>query len=226
MITERIREQLFAHKDEEYQKFQSKLIPNIPAESVIGVRTPILRQMAKDLGKHPEIEAFLNDLPHQYYEENNLHGFIICSLKDFDACIDKLNVFLPYVDNWATCDQPTAKVMQKNTDKLLPMIKKWLASDEVYTIRFAINCLMRFYLDENFEIEYLDLVSGVENPDYYVKMVVAWYFATALAKQYDATITYIEKHVLEEWTHKKTIQKAIESYRITPEQKEYLRSLR
>lgn len=226
MVIEEIRGQLFANKDEEYQKFQSKLIPNIPAESVIGVRTPVLRQMAKNLGKHPEIEEFLNDLPHKYYEENNLHGFIICNIKDFETCIDRWNAFLSYVDNWATCDQSTAKVMQKNTEKLLPIIKKWLASGEVYTVRFAINCLMRFYLDDKFEIEYLDLVSGVENPDYYVKMVVAWYFATALAKQYDATIPYIEKRVLPEWTHKKTIQKAIESYRITPEQKDYLRSLR
>lgn len=226
MIKEYIREQLQSFRDVEFGKFQCRLIPNIPPESIIGVRTPVLRRMAKELAARPDIDLFLADIPHKYFEENMLHMFVICEGRDYQRCVEQIEAFLPYVDNWATCDLPSAKIMKKHTEELYPILKRWITSDAAYTIRFGINCLMRFYLEEHFEIEHLDLVSGVENPDYYVKMVVAWYFATALAKQYDVTIPYLEGHVLEEWIHKKTIQKAIESFRVTPEHKEYLRTLR
>ena len=213
-------------QDEEYRVFQSKLIPTVDPKQVIGVRTPVLRKLAKELMKQEGAEKFLTKLPHEYYEENQLHGFMIGEIKDFDTCVAETERFLPYVDNWSTCDQMPPKCFKKHREELLEYIKKWMSSDQIYTVRFGIGMLMRLYLDDAFRPEYLDMVAAVQSEEYYVKMMVAWYFATALAKQYEATIPYIEEHRLPVWTHNKTIQKAVESFRITPEQKEYLRTLK
>lgn len=221
-----ITEQLFALQDLEYKQFHSKLMPTINPDVIIGVRTPALRSLAKKMRKSTEVENFLQQLPHTFYEENNLHGFFIESIKDFDSCIAALNIFLPYVDNWATCDMMSPKVLKKDLSKLYEQIKTWIASGETYTIRFGVNMLMKYYLDEAFLPEYPELVASIDSEEYYVKMVVAWYFATALAKQYDAVLPYIEEHRLDAWTHNKTIQKAVESYRILPEQKVFLKSLK
>lgn len=225
-ICNMIREKLFELRDENYKEFHAKLIPTVPKENIIGVRTPVLRKYAKEMSKHPQICEFLEKLPHQYYDENNLHGFIIESYKDYDKCLSAVETFLPYIDNWATCDMLAPKVFGRNTGELLEPIHKWIASEDTYTIRFAINMLMRFYLDAEFSPKYLELVAGVKSAEYYVKMVIAWYFATALAKQYDTVIPFLEQRRLEPWTHNKAIQKACESYRITAEQKVYLRSLK
>lgn len=225
MKTEEIRQKLFENRDEKYQSFHSKLIPNIPSETVIGVRTPVLRKLAKE-AYLDGADEFLANLPHKYYDENQLHFFIVGMIKDYDACIKRVEEFLPYVDNWAVCDQVGFKQFEPHKAELLEKIRLWITSEHTYTIRFAVNMLMKFYLDDDFDEEYPKMVSAVKNDDYYVKMVVAWYFATALAKQYDSIIPYIKEHRLEEWTHRKTIQKAIESYRITDEQKAYLRTLK
>lgn len=221
-----ITEQLFALQDLEYKQFHSKLMPTITPDVIIGVRTPQLRSLAKKMRESTEVEPFMNQLPHHYYEENNLHGFLIENIKDFDSCIAALNIFLPYVDNWATCDMMSPKVLKKDLPKLYEQIKKWIASGETYTIRFGVNMLMKYYLDEAFLTEYPELVASIDSEEYYVKMVVAWYFATALAKQYDAVLPYLTEHRLDAWTHNKTIQKAVESYRITAEQKTYLKTLK
>lgn len=221
-----IREKLFELRDEEYKSFHAKLIPTVPAETIIGVRTPVLRKYAKEMSKDPQIDGFLTDLPHKYYDENNLHGFIIEQYKDYGECLTAVERFLPCIDNWATCDMMAPKVFGRHTEKLIIPIHKWIASEDTYTIRFAMNMLMRFYLDDKFKPEYLELVSGVKSEEYYVNMMVAWYFATALAKQYDAALPYLEERRLSVWTHNKTIQKACESYRITAEQKAYLRGLK
>ena len=221
-----IRTRLFEMQDLKYKDFQCKLLPTVNPEVVIGVRTPELRKFSKELKKMPEAESFLAILPHQYYEENNLHGFLLSEMKDYDACITGLTAFLPYVDNWATCDLMSPKVFKKHLPELLVPIQEWLHSEKTYTIRFGIEMLMSFYLDDAFSPEYPALVAAVKSEEYYVNMMIAWYFATALAKQYDTILPYIEKQCLEKWTHNKTIQKAIESYRITDEQKVYLRSLK
>ncbi len=221
-----ITEQLFALQDIDYKQFHSKLMPTINSDVIIGVRTPELRKFAKQLAKSTDVELFLQELPHRYYEENNLHGFLIESIKEFDACIAALNQFLPYVDNWATCDMMSPKVMKTDLPELYEWVKVWIASGETYTVRFGVNMLMKYYLDETFLPEYPALVASIQSEEYYVKMVVAWYFATALAKQYDAVLPYIEEHRLDAWTHNKTIQKAVESYRILPEQKLYLKTLK
>ena len=221
-----ITEQLFALQDIDYKQFHSKLMPTINPDVIIGVRTPELRKFAKQLAKSTDVELFLQELPHRYYEENNLHGFLIESIKEFDACIAALNQFLPYVDNWATCDMMSPKVMKTDLPELYEWVKVWIASGETYTVRFGVNMLMKYYLDETFLPEYPALVASIQSEEYYVKMVVAWYFATALAKQYDAVLPYIEEHRLDAWTHNKTIQKAVESYRILPEQKLYLKTLK
>ncbi|MCM1545070.1 MAG: DNA alkylation repair protein [Ruminococcus sp.] len=221
-----VQEKLFSMQDEKYKAFQSKLIPNIDPNAVIGVRTPQLRAFAKDFAKHPQAEEFLSALPHKYYEENNLHGFLLEHIKDYDTAAEAVEKFLPYVDNWATCDMMRPKVFGKNKDKLLEKIKKWIAADDTYTIRFAIEMLMTFYLDDAFKVEYAKMAAAVGSEEYYVKMMIAWYFATALAKQYDSIIPFIEEKRLEKWTHNKAIQKAIESRRITDEQKKYLRTLK
>jgi len=201
-------------------------MPTISPDVIIGVRTPALRKLAKETAKSTEVERFLQELPHTYYEENNLHAFLIEGIKDFDACIAALNEFLPYVDNWATCDMMAPKVLKTNLPKLYEWIKIWIASGETYTIRFGVNMLMKYYLEEVFLPEYAELVASIRSEEYYVKMVVAWYFATALAKQYEAVLPYLTEHRLDVWTHNKTIQKAVESYRITPEQKLFLKSLK
>lgn len=225
-ICEEIRAELFAMQDPEYRDFQAKLIPNVEKEAVIGVRTPALRKYAREAAKKPEIQEFLAALPHRYYDENNLHGFLTEQIKDFDKCMEAVEAFLPYIDNWATCDMLSPKVFGKHTDRLLPAVRSWLASGETYTVRFGVNMLMRFYLDGEFRPEFLELAAGIRSDEYYVKMVVAWYFATALAKQYDAALPFLEQKRLEEWTHNKAIQKARESFRITAEQKEYLKTLK
>jgi len=225
-IEQYIQSRLFELQDFAYKEFHSRLMPTVEKEKVIGVRTPALRKLAKEVVKMPEASAFMQILPHTYYEENNLHGFLIESIKDYDTCIASLNQFLPFIDNWATCDMMTPKVLKKYPDKLLEQIKIWIKSEKTYTLRFGIEMLMKFYLDENFKVEYAKMVSQVKSEEYYVKMMVAWYFATALAKQYESVIPMIETKQLEKWTHNKTIQKAVESYRITKEQKEYLRTLK
>lgn len=225
-VEEYVRTRLFELKDLKYREFHSRLMPTVAPELVIGVRTPKLRKFAKEFGKMPEAEEFLKILPHKYYEENNLHGFLVENMKDYGACVTAVNTFLPHVDNWATCDLMRPRVFGKHLKELLEQIKIWMESKETYTIRFGIEMLMTFYLDEEFDIGYPELVAGVRSEEYYVNMMIAWYFATALAKQYEAVLPYIEKQRLEKWTHNKTIQKAIESYRISPEQKAYLRTLK
>ena len=226
MKTDSIREELFRLQDVEYRDFQKKLIPTVDPESVIGVRTPELRKLAKDLYRQPEAAEFLNTLPHEYFDENQLHAFMISEEKDFDRCIVEVEAFLPYVDNWATCDQLSPKAFGKNKDRLLLHIRNWIESDHTYTKRFAIGMLMQHYLDDDFDPDYPEIVAKVRSEEYYVNMMIAWYFATALAKQYDAAIPYIEGQRLDVWTHNKAIQKARESRRITPEQKEHLKTLK
>ena len=221
-----IRQGLFALKDEKYREFHKKLIPTVDENTVIGIRTPALRKYAKEVSGTPGAEVFMQTLPHEYYEENNLHGFLIEGMKDYDECIVCLDAFLPYVDNWATCDLISPKVFKKHKDELLVKIKEWMASDRVYTIRFGMEMLMTHFLDEDFKPEYLGMAADVHSEEYYVNMMIAWVFATALAKQYEASLPYIENHCMDRWTHNKTIQKAIESYRITDEQKRYLKSLK
>lgn len=209
-----------------YRDFQAKLMPTVAKETIIGVRTPAMRALAKELKGTELASNFLKELPHQYFDENQLHAFLINELKDYDECLQELERFLPYVDNWATCDQLSPKVLKKQPEATLEAIRKWMASEHVYTIRFGMEMLMSFYLDAWFKPEYLVWVAADRNDEYYVKMMVAWFFATALAKQYEATVPYLEQRLLPEWSHKKAIQKACESYRITKEQKEYLRTLK
>ena len=221
-----IQERLFKLQDKKYKDFQSKLIPTIDPDNIIGIRTPEIRKYAKELVKENNYSSFLDELPHKYYEENLIHFFVISMIKDFDECIKRVEEFLPYVDCWPVSDQATPKVFKKNHTKLLPHIKKWISSKHIYTVRFGIRMLMNEFLDDDFKEEYLELVSNIKSEEYYVNMMIAWYFATALAKKYDKTIIYFENYKLSEWVHKKAIQKAIESYRITQEQKDYLRGLK
>ena len=223
---EKIREKLFSMQDKKYRDFQAKLIPTVATDSVIGVRTPALRTYAKELLKEGKYEAFLQDLPHRYFDENQLHAFIISGIKDYEKCMEEVCRFLPYVDNWATCDQMSPKVFRKQKAELLKQIKKWIKSDETYTVRFAIGMLMEHFLDDDFAPEYPKMVASVRSEEYYINMMIAWYFATALAKQYEAVLPYIEEKKLDPWTHNKAIQKSVESYRITDEQKTYLKSLK
>ena len=226
MSGEEIRKKLFELQDESYRELQKKIIPTTDPGSVIGVRTPQLRAFAKELLKDGDVTAFLDDVPHRYFDENQLHAFILSEIKDYSRCIAEVECFLPYVDNWATCDQLSPKVFKKHRPELLEHIKTWIASDETYTIRFGIGMLMQHFLDEDFDPAYPEMVAAVRSDEYYVNMMIAWYFATALAKQYEAVLPYIEGSRLEIWTHNKAIQKSVESYRITPEQKEYLKTLR
>ena len=221
-----IHERLLELKNEEYRQFTARLVPNIPAETIIGLKTPEMRAIAKNIFMDTDRDIFLNALPHEYYEENLIHFFVISMIKDFEECIQRVEAFLPYVDCWPVSDQATPKSFRKNHEKLLPYIRKWISSEHVYTARFGIRMLMNEFLGEDFREEYLELVATKKGDDYYLKMMVAWYFATALAKRYDETLPYIENHVLDEWTHRKAIQKAVESYRVTDEHKEYLKSLR
>lgn len=226
MITDEIKDALFALQDTTYRDFQAKLIPGIESGSMIGVRTPELRKLAKQMTKREEIDGFLEALPHTYFDENQLHAFIISERKDFERCVEEVKRFLPFVDNWATCDQMSPKVFKKHRQELLPYIRTWIASDKTYTVRFGIGMLMEHFLDEDFDPAYPEMVSKVRSEEYYVNMMIAWYFATALAKQYEAVLPYLEEARLSPWTHNKAIQKAVESYRITPEQKGHLRGLK
>lgn len=250
-----IQQELFRLQDRKYKEFQAKLIPTVDPDKIIGVRTPALRAYAKELIRRDRVEKqaagictagqktnaagkgnektvsdvmsrFIDKLPHDYFDENQLHAFIISELKDYKKCISEVRRFLPYVDNWATCDQLSPKVFKNDRLSLLKEIKRWLGSDETYTARFAVGMLMRHYLDEDFDESYPKMVAAVRSDEYYIKMMIAWYFATALAKQYETVLAYIEEQRLDIWTHNKAIQKAIESRRITPEQKEYLRKLK
>ena len=226
MISEEIREELFRLRDNKYRDFQIKLIPTVGQDSVMGVRTPELRKLAKQAAKREDVKSFLHDLPHRYFEENQLHAFIISEFKDYWTCMEETERFLPYVDNWATCDQMSPKVFKKHRNELLERIEKWIRSGETYTVRFGTGMLMEHFLDGDYDPAYPEMAAGIRSEEYYVNMMTAWYFATALAKQYDTVIPFIEDKRLDAWTHNKAIQKALESYRIAPERKEYLRSLR
>lgn len=221
-----VYERLLKVQDKEYRDFQIKLVPNISPDAMIGVRTPDMRNIAKEVFKSDERDAFLKKLPHKFYEENLVHFFLIAMIKDFDECVKAVDEFLPYVDCWPVSDQATPKSFKKNHEKLLPHIKKWIASDHVYTARFGIRMLMNEFLGDDFKKEYLELVASKRGEDYYLKMMVAWYFATALAKQYDESVKYIEERKLDDWVLKKAIQKAVESYRVSDEHKEYLKTFR
>ena len=221
-----ITEELFALQDVAYADFQAKLTPNIPRERFIGVRVPEARKLAKRLAQEPEAAIFLRDLPHTYYDENILHSLLLSEMKDYDACIAAVDAFLPYVDNWAVCDILSPKIFKKHKTALLEKIKEWSASKKTYTCRFGIEMLLSHFLDEDFRPAYLEIPASVHREEYYVRMMTAWFFATALAKQWDATIDYLEDRRLDTWTHNKTIQKARESKRITPKQKEYLKTLK
>lgn len=224
MITDKIRDRLIQISDEEYKDFHSKLMPTVDKNTILGVRTPKVRAFAKELKNTSNIDDFLNDLPHKYYEENNLHGFLLEYIKDFDLCINRIDEFLPYVNNWATCDCVKPKIFKKHKDELLVYIKKWIESGDTYTVRYGVNMLMGFYLDEDFDTCYLQMAADIITDEYYVKMVIAWYFATALAKHYEETLPFITEKKLEKWTHNKAIQKAIESNRITLDQKNFLKT--
>ena len=226
MLVDEIRKELYLLQDIKYRDFQRKLIPTAKPDTVIGVRTPELRKYAKKLVHQENIQEFLHDLPHRFFDENQLHAFIISEIKDYDLCMRELLSFLPFVDNWATCDQLSPKVFKKHRSELIQQIKTWIQSEQTYTVRFGIGMLMQHFLDEDFDPIYPKIVSDIESDEYYVNMMIAWYFATALAKQYDAVLPFITDQKLNAWAHNKTIQKAIESYRITPEQKVYLRSLK
>lgn len=221
-----IREELFALQEVSYGDFQAKLTPGIPRESFIGVRVPKARKLAKKLVKESETEIFLDNLPHKYFDENMLHGLIISEMKDYDMCIAYVDKFLPYVDNWAVCDTMSPKAFKKNKVTLIEKIKEWSASEKPYTCRFGIEMLMTHFLDSDFKREYLDIPASQHSKEYYVQMMVAWFFATALAKQWDEAIEYLKDRQLDSWVHNKTIQKARESLRITGDQKEYLKTLK
>ena len=221
-----IRAELFRLKDEKYRDFQAKLIPTVKPETMIGVRTPALRSYAKQLLKREEVSLFLEDLPHGYFDENQLHAFLLSEMKDYGQCIKRVNRFLPHIDNWATCDQLSPKVFAKHRGELAGEIGAWLRSGETYTLRFGIGMLLQHYLDDAFDPAWPEAVAALRSEEYYVNMMIAWYFATALAKQYEAALPYLEQGRLAPWTHNKAIQKALESYRITPEQKEYLKQLK
>ena len=226
MIADDIRVELSNLQDLKYRDLQITTIPSVVPERITGVRTPKLRALAKELSKREDISLFLEDLPHKLFEEDQLHAFILSGMKDAEECLRLVDKFLPYVDNWATCDQMSPKVFKKNKKLLLEYVNTWIKSDKTYIRRFAIGMLMEHFLDEDFKPSYLAKVAKIRSDEYYVNMMIAWYFATALAKQYDQTLPFIEEQKLDKWTHNKSIQKAVESYRITPEQKEYLKTLR
>ena len=226
MSRDEIVAELFRLQDKKYAAFQAKLIPTVEADRIIGVRTPELRTFAKKLVKDEDIASFLTSLPHQYFDEDQLHAFVISLEKNFDKCVAEIETFLPFIDNWATCDQLSPKVFKKEPEKLLPYIYTWIKSDKVYTVRFAIGMLMQHYLDGRFNPKYADMVAAVRSKEYYINMMIAWYFATALAKQYVSILPYLEGKKLDDWTHNKAIQKSVESNRITTEQKAYLKTLK
>lgn len=226
MIAEEITNELLKMQDEKYRDFNSKLIPTVDKETMIGVRTPELRKYAKQLVKREDVGEFLHSVPHKYFDENQLHAFILAEIKDFGVCLEEVKNFLPYIDNWATCDQLSPKVFKKYRKELLLHIKEWIKSDKTYTVRFGIGMLMEHFLDEDFALAYPEMVAEIRSEEYYINMMIAWYFATALAKQYEKVLPFIENKKLDTWTHNKAIQKAVESYRITDEQKTYLKGLK
>ena len=221
-----IKEKLLALQDTKYKEFFIKLIPTVDPDTVIGIRAPKIRALAKEIKNESYTQEFLKSLPHGFLEENALHAAIICDIKDFESCIYELNRFLPYVDNWSVCDSMRPKCFKRNTDKLILEVNEWLASSGTYTVRFGIEMLMTYFLDEHFSAEQIKMVSNIRSDEYYINMMIAWYFATALAKQWESTVPYIEQKVLPLWVHNKTIQKAVESYRVTDSQKKYLREFK
>ena len=226
MISREIRKELFAMQDPGYREFQIKLMPTVDPERVIGVRTPQLRAMAKQYEKRDDVGDFLADLPHGYFDEDQLHAFILSAMKDYGACMEGVRAFLPHIDNWATCDQLSPKIFRKHRPELLEQVKEWLGSSETYTVRFAAGMLMEHFLDEDFDPACPEMVAAISSDEYYVNMMRAWYFATALAKQHEAVLPFIENKRLDKWTHNKAIQKSVESRRISDEQKDYLKSLK
>ena len=222
----KILDELFLLQDEEYREFNSKLIPTVAKENVIGIRIPVLRKYEKEIRNTEKAKEFLNSLPHKYTEEYNLHALLLENINSYNDTITALNDFLPFVDNWATCDIMSIKIFRNHLDILPEQLDIWLNSTHTYTIRFAIKMHMTYYLDENFDLSFMTKISKLRSYEYYVNMMIAWYFATALAKQYDSAIKFLEEKKLSGWVHNKTIQKAIESYRITDEQKTYLRTLK
>ncbi len=226
MIRDEIKTALAPLRDEPYRALQITLIPTVRPESIIGVRTPALRQLAKRLMAEEDVRPFLEGLPHAFFEENQLHAFMISEIRDFAACLDAVENFLPWVDNWATCDQLSPRAFRRHRQQLLPAIRRWMASGQTYMVRFGIRMLMDHFLDDGFAPEYPAMVAAVRSEEYYVRMMAAWYFATALAKQYEAVFPYIAQRRLDPWTHNKAIQKAIESRRVSPERKDALRALR
>lgn len=220
-----IQKTLFSMQDTGYRKFHAGLMPGVEFEKIIGVRVPDVRKIAKKLDE-AECRKFIKVLPHRYYEENNLHAFLIERIKEYDRCIEETEKFLPFIDNWATCDSLRPKCFEKNKEKLILKINEWIMSEHEYTVRFAIEMLMVYFLDEDFESRYLEKVASVKSDKYYVNMMIAWFFATALAKQYDSAVNYLREGTLSEWVHNKTIQKAIESYRIPNDKKDYLKKLK
>ena len=221
-----IQKRLFQMQDLEYKAFHSKLMPTVDEDKIMGIRIPVLRKFSKEFAKTENAKKFISKLPHTYYEENNVHAFVLETVKDFDEAIKLTEEFLPYLDNWATCDMFFPKVFGKNKEKVLPYALKWMKSGDTYTVRYGIGIMMRLFLDEDFKVEYLDLVACIKSEEYYVNMMIAWYFATALAKQYESAVKYIEQNRLDTWVHNKTIQKSVESYRVSKETKEYLKSLK
>ena len=222
-----VQEKLFELQDKKYAEFQAKLTPGVSKESFIGVRVPEVRKLAKELTSEGNYSAFLSQLPHKYYDENMLHGLLVSEIKDYNKCIEELERFLPYVDNWAVCDIMSPKIFKKHKAELLEKIKEWSASKHIYTCRFGIEMLMSHFLDEDFKPEYLEIPATIKSEEYYVRMMVAWFFATSLSKQWDATLPFLkENRISDDWTHNKTIQKARESYRITKEQKELLEKMK
>ena len=220
-----MKEILFSMQDKKYKEFHSALMPTVNPDKVIGVRTPRLRKLVKEIS-NGEKSLFLKNLPHEYYEEDNLHAFIICEMKDFEDCLGETEKFLPYIDNWATCDSLRPKVFKKNVQKLTPLVERCLKSSHIYTVRYGIGLLLSYFLDDEFDEKYLQIVSEIESEEYYINMMSAWYFATALAKKWDEALPYITENRLPLWVHNKSIQKAVESYRITQEQKELLRTFK
>lgn len=226
MITDEIRSELFKMQDEKYRDFNSGLIPTVDKDVMIGVRTPELKKYAKQLTKEKKTEEFLAELPHKYFDENQLHVFLLSEIKDYKTCVNEVNKFLPYIDNWATCDQLSPKIFKKHKKELFEYIKKWIKSERTYAVRFAVGMLMEHFLTEDFELIYTEMVAEVRSEEYYINMMRAWYFATALVKQYESVLPYIEEKRLDTWTHNKAIQKAVESYRIADERKTYLKGLK
>ena len=222
----KIYKELQALKEKEYADFQAKLVPTIEPSTILGITVPKLRALAKSYIRDQECQVFLDSLPHNYYDENMLHAILISEMKDYDKCINRLEAFLPYVDNWAVCDIMSPKLFKRYREDLMTRIKVWMASEETYTIRFGLGMLMTHFLDEDFRPEYLDMASNIRSDEYYVNMMIAWFFATALAKQWEVSLPYIEDKRLDDWTHKKAIQKARESLRISKEKKEYLKGLK